>query len=87
MGVWQVQHELSVPAVSTILMSCGTWAMAVCTASLLAEAVPLQQVMLLQGLAAITSLVAAIFVSPPCFCPLSMGEDECRPSSLIQEQL
>lgn len=58
----QVTHELSVPAVSTILLSMLAWAVAAATRMLLGDALAGAPQAGLQGAAAAGALVAAVVV-------------------------
>ena len=61
-GTLQVAHELSVPAVSTILASMAAWGCAAATGVLLAEALGARPLAMLRGAAAAGALGTAVAV-------------------------
>lgn len=61
----QVQHELSVPAVMTMLCSVAAWAMAAVTGVLLADSLSVPARSALKALACIGTLIASVVVSAP----------------------
>lgn len=61
----QVAHELSVPAVSTILLSTAAWVSASATGVLLAEALSARPLLALRAAAAAGALGTVLAVTPP----------------------
>lgn len=65
----QVSHELSVPAVSTILLSVLAWAVAAAGSVLLWEALSQRTWTLLRALGAVGALCVAVGVRNACIGP------------------
>ena len=62
----QVSHELSVPAVSTMLLSALAWASAGASSVLLREALSQRTWTLLRAVGAVAALCVAVVVSHAC---------------------
>ena len=74
----QVEHELSVPAVSVMMMSCAAFAVAAMSGARLGQRLTIQRQSQLDGTAAVGALVPAIAVRPATWAETLLGAAGCE---------